>query len=261
MSHDCTLENRLTDMFLRTRAETPGLMEWGKLYASLPDEPRVQAVEDKDGAGWLIIQSIGYLTRVESDGFIPHTQVPRFGGPRLKQRVAALVRERIYIEVDGGYEIDPALWNEERNLSDQAERKKKADRDRIAAKRAAAQNGSGLSRDSRATDRATQGATSRRDSRALEKRREEKKDFVADVVTSGSDRNARAFDDSIIKTIIESIYERTDRVVSPEWAAKIAGHILGDRPLPTHPDAYVRAAIEREPDPRTRFLSAYGDDS
>jgi hypothetical protein len=149
-------------MFLLTRAEMPGLMEWSRLYANLPDEPRVQAAEDSDNAGWLLVQSIGYCTRVERGGFIPHTQVPRFGGPRLKQRVAALVREKIWIEVEGGYELDPEIWSEERNLSDQAERKRKADRERVAAKRAAAragQNGSQMSRDSRATESATSRAT------------------------------------------------------------------------------------------------------
>jgi hypothetical protein len=149
-------------MFLLTRAETPGLMEWSRLYANLPDEPRVQAAEDSDSAGWLLVQSMGYCTRVERGGFIPHTQVPLFGGPRLKQRVAALVREKIWIEVEGGYELDPEIWSEERNLSDQAERKRKADRERIAAKREAeraGQNGSRVSRDCRATDSATSRAT------------------------------------------------------------------------------------------------------
>ena len=101
-------------------------MEWGRLFANLPDDPRVQKVEDYDGAGWLIVQSMCYLTRSESDGFIPHTQVPRFGGAKLKQRVAALVRERIYQPIDGGYRFDPDLWNEGRNLSDSAEKKKEA---------------------------------------------------------------------------------------------------------------------------------------
>jgi hypothetical protein len=120
-------------------------VEWSKLYASLPDDPRVQAAEDNGGAGWLLTQSFCYCTSAESGGFIPHTQVPRFGGQRLKQRVAALAREGLWITVEGGWLIDPELWNEDRNLSDSAEKKRKADRERIAIKRAAAkaaQNGS-----------------------------------------------------------------------------------------------------------------------
>lgn len=147
-------------------------MEWSRLYANLPDDPRVQLVEDQDGAGWLLIQSFCYCTRAESDGFIPHTQVPRFGGTRLRQKVAALVREKIWLPAEGGYVLDPTLWSEERNLSDRAERKRKADRERVAAKRAAAratQNGH-LSRDSSATGSATGSS----DSRPPEERREEK---------------------------------------------------------------------------------------
>jgi hypothetical protein len=154
-------------------------MEWSKQYANLVDDPRVQAAEDNGSAGWLLWQSISYCARVETDGFIPHTQIARFGGPRLKMRVAALVREQIYVPAEGGYRLDPDLWSEERNLNDAAERKREADRRRVADKRAAeraSQNGY-LSRDSRATGSATSpataSATSSGDSRAPDKRRKE----------------------------------------------------------------------------------------
>jgi len=113
-------------------------MEWGKLYANLPNDHRVQAAEDDGGAGWLLIQSFCYCTSAEQDGYIPDTQVARFGGPKLKQRVAALVREELWIRADGrpGYVLDPRIWTEERNLGDSAERKRAADRARIAARRA-----------------------------------------------------------------------------------------------------------------------------
>lgn len=152
-------------------------MEWSKQYASLVDDPRVQAAEDDGGAGWLLWQSISYCARVETDGFIPHTQIGRFGGPKLKTRVAALVREGIFVPSEGGYQLDPDLWNEDRNLDGAAERKREADRRRIAEKRAkerAAQNGhASMSRDSSATCSATGSATDDDDSRYVEKRREE----------------------------------------------------------------------------------------
>jgi hypothetical protein len=114
-------------------------MEWGRLYANLPTLIRVQAAENDGGAGWLLVQSMCYLTSAESEGFIPDTQIPCFGGPKLKQRVAALVREEIWVrdEKRPGYILNPEIWNEERNLSDAAERKRQYDRERIAAKRAA----------------------------------------------------------------------------------------------------------------------------
>jgi hypothetical protein len=153
-------------------------MEWCKFYANLPDLPRVQAADDAaPGAFKLLMQAMAYLTRAESGGFIPDTQVPYFG-PRWKARVAALVAEGLWIREERGYRVDPEIWSEERNLNDSAERKKEADRKRVAAKRAAekaareaaAREAGDASRDSRATCRATPG----RDSRTVEKKREEK---------------------------------------------------------------------------------------
>lgn len=122
--------------------EAPGcrVMEWSRLYASLPDHTRVQAAEDNGDAGWLLAMSLCYCTSAESGGFIPDTQVPRFGCRKLRQKVDALVREGLWLRDDErrGYVLDPEIWTEERNLSDAAERKKEADRKRIADKRAAA---------------------------------------------------------------------------------------------------------------------------
>ncbi len=122
-------------------------MEWGRLYANLPDEPRVQAAEDDGRAFGLLVESMCYCTSAESEGFIPDTQVRRFLGYR-PAGVTALAREELWVRDDGrrGYVLDPRIWTEERNLSDSAEKKREADRNRIAAKRAAAkatQNGYG----------------------------------------------------------------------------------------------------------------------
>lgn len=75
------------------------------------------------------------------------------------------------------------------------------------------------------------------------------------VGDQSADRNARGDPetDEILKTIIEAIYDRTDRVITAAWAAKIRDHILGNYRA-ANPVAYVRAVIEKDPDPRTRFL-------
>jgi hypothetical protein len=86
---------------------------WSRLYANLPDLPPVQAAEDAElGAFGLLVQSMCYCTRAESEGFIPLTQVPRFGGVRLRQRVAALLREKLWILAEGGYVINPDIYPE-----------------------------------------------------------------------------------------------------------------------------------------------------
>jgi hypothetical protein len=256
-------------------------VEWCKLYANLPDDPRIQAAEDDGAAGWLLVQSFCYVTRAESlidgEGFIPDTQVRRFGC--IPEQVAALVRERLYIRDDlrKGYLLDPEIWNEDRNLSDSAEKKRTADRERMRAKREAAraaQNGH-VSRDSRATSR----ATASRDSRALDERREEKTRTktlsLVDVNDQSSRRNARGGpiqlplvaalsdrygrvldDDDLLKTTIGSIKTRTGRVLDAAKARDIAADILDAAKRQVgDPIAYVRKAIEGEPDPAARWLA------
>jgi hypothetical protein len=114
-------------------------MEWGRLYANLPTLTRVQAAETDGGAFGLLVESMCHCTSAESEGFIPDGQLRRFLSYK-PGRVAALVREELWLrdEKRDGYVLNPEIWNEERNLSDSAERKRAADRDRIAAKRAAA---------------------------------------------------------------------------------------------------------------------------
>ncbi len=234
-------------------------MEWGKLFANLPDDPCVQAAEANGGAGWLLVESMCYCTRAEHGGFIPHTQVERFGGAKLKQRVAALVSARLWLLVEGGYLINPDIWNEERNLSDSAEKKRKADRERLASKREAdrrarAGDGAGaasrdVSRDGRATDR----ATGRSDSRRAEQSREEQT-LTADVVSHlrVADTRARDNDDSIISAVATAAAARTgatvpdDQVLSAVAAIRrrvaAAGIAIHD------PARYFAAAVRDEPD-------------
>jgi hypothetical protein len=117
-------------------------MEWGRLYARLPDDIRVQAAEDNGGAFGLLVESMCYCTSAESEGFIPDSQLRRFLGFK-PGRVTALVREELWQRDDkrSGYTLNPEIWTEERNLSDSAEHKREADRRRMAAKRAAARAG------------------------------------------------------------------------------------------------------------------------
>lgn len=237
------------------------VMEWGRLYANLPDDPRVQAAEAASDAGWLLIESICYCTRAESDGFIPNTQVSRFGaGPKLRKKVAALVREGLWVPVENGYVLDPELWSEERNLSDQAEKKRKADRERIARKRADAKTKNGhescdMSHDSRATNRATPAATGDAtrsgDSRGAEKRREEVP--IAHVVSHPSVRNARRDDDdddSFVAEVAGAVLERTGEKITPGRARDVIAEILSRASRPVRDRRnFVLKSIANECDP------------
>ena len=74
---------------------------------------------------------------------------------------------------------------------------------------------------------------------------------VVDVDDQSTGRNARG--DPVIDEIIKAIYATTSRVVDPAWAAKIRDHILNGHQA-GNPAAYVRAVIEKDPDPHARFL-------
>ncbi len=78
---------------------------------------------------------------------------------------------------------------------------------------------------------------------------------VAYVGNQSADRNARGDPeiDEILKTIIQTIYATTSRVIDAAWAAKIRDHILNGHQA-GNPAAYVRKVIENDPDPGTRFL-------
>lgn len=76
---------------------------------------------------------------------------------------------------------------------------------------------------------------------------------VVNLVGSVADHYAREFDDDLISTIRRLIKTRTGHDIDAAWARKIAGQILNGHD-PRNRAAYCRSAIEKEPDPRTRFL-------
>jgi len=82
---------------------------------------------------------------------------------------------------------------------------------------------------------------------------------LVSVGNQSAGRNARGDPeiDEILKMIIETLYDQTDHVVSASWAVKVRDTILTGQPV-DDPVAYVKAAIENEPDPKTRFLEHYG---
>lgn len=229
------------------------LVEWGKLYANLVDDPRVQAVEDECGGAWLLIESMCYCTRAESDAFIPHTQVQRFGGGEMRAtRVAALVRERLWIEVERGYMLDPELWSEDRNLNGSAERKKEADRNRQRKNRAekaargatVAESVADLSRDNPATCR----ATGSRDDRALDQSREDQSSSSVVGQLQQPDARATDDDDGLVASVAVKASAKAKRPVSAAEAQAIIATVLerAERAgTPVHNvKRYVEAAID-----------------
>jgi hypothetical protein len=232
-------------------------MEWCRLYANLDDEPRVQAAEAvAEGSAWLLVQAMMYCTAAESGGFIPDTQLPRFGGRDTEQRVKALLSEDLILRVDRGHLIDPDIWNEERNLSDQAAKKKKQDAERQRNKRArdkaaALESGelsrepsrdshAGLSRDSRVHRRGEESNTPPSPphsggNRDRSREHEPRPLWPASVSQEGEGDQKRDQDRSALAARI--------RGIRPDWSTKSVLKALADPSVAERPWARTAAAF------------------
>jgi hypothetical protein len=147
-------------------------MEWCKFYANVAHQPEVQAAEDEvEGALSLLFVAFGYVTEAETGGFIPDSQVRRFGLANTEAKVKALAAEEIWLREDRGWRLNPDLWSEERNLSDAIEQRRERDRERQRRHRAKTRPASDpASRDGHVTGH----VTSQRDNPPVEERRGEK---------------------------------------------------------------------------------------
>jgi hypothetical protein len=63
---------------------------------------------------------------------------------------------------------------------------------------------------------------------------------------------------ALIRLVTDEIERATGRTIGPRWAERTITNLLNGS-TPDHPAAYLRAAIRRERDPKTRFLSLYDD--
>lgn len=113
-------------------------MEWfamsSKFYIDLDDQGVSEAAQT------LLMRVCGYIADNETGGYIAKSALKKLGLSRLSRRVDELIGERIMIEtVDGsGYNV-PA-WPKWNGPLERQVRKRKADRERIAEKRAEAEN-------------------------------------------------------------------------------------------------------------------------
>lgn len=83
---------------------------WVKWDVDFFDDPKIRAA-GKDGA-WLFAAALLYAKKQLTDGYIPEGQVPVLAAQSWAhpRGAKALVREGLWIEVEGGYQI--ARWGE-----------------------------------------------------------------------------------------------------------------------------------------------------
>jgi hypothetical protein len=116
-------------------------VDWFKASAKYPDDPAIQKVGETGEV--LFMRSLAYSANADTDGFIPETQLPRFGLPRIADRVARLVGAGLWDKADGGYQIrNWWVWQSELYA---AERKRQKEANRKRTERAVS---SGRSTDS-----------------------------------------------------------------------------------------------------------------
>lgn len=144
-------------------------MEWCKLYARLPDDPAIQQAGEK--AAWLFVLGLCYCAREESDGFIPATQLPRFGVRGARRRADTLVELGLWTAVDGGWTV--TRWRDLQPTTDRVERRRESDRERQQRRRESRRDSRRDTRDNGSDPDAKHDAKSSRSGRTLDAKRTE----------------------------------------------------------------------------------------
>lgn len=79
-------------------------MPWVRLDDGFPEHPKL--IQAGAAAGWLYVAALCYSARNLTDGHIPAAVLPRLADVKAPGRLAAkLVEARLFIEVDGGWQI------------------------------------------------------------------------------------------------------------------------------------------------------------
>jgi hypothetical protein len=212
-------------------------MPWFNVDDSFYDHPKVWDAPDCAVALWCRAGS--WSAKSRKDGFVPAGMPARLCGD-AETAVRELLDRGLWERTRGGYKFhDWPHWNLTKEQID-GRRAAAAERQR----RHRSRNGNGVS-----------DAPVTRDERVSHGAQSNPIQGVVDVSNPATPGNALVSRD-VIEAIIQTIYDRTSRVIDEDWAAKVAGHILGDQPV-RNPAAYCRKAIEQDPNPQARFLPAY----
>ena len=97
-------------------------MEWYKAWANEPERPETQMLNDAAFRLWH--DGRCYIARTESDGFIPETQLPRFGRHGNRRTAAALVQAGVWDVALSGW-IDVRWEDEQRSAAGMEETRKR----------------------------------------------------------------------------------------------------------------------------------------
>src|SRR5690349_8084894 len=108
-------------------------LPWIRFDTSLPDNPKIlDLVDMKDGraAAFVYCCSLAYAGKHGTDGFIPRGALARING--RPSDAARLVDVRLWIELDGGWQING--WAERQESTDETQARRERAQKAAAAR-------------------------------------------------------------------------------------------------------------------------------
>jgi hypothetical protein len=137
-------------------------MDYIRLWTTFYDDPELIAAGE--AAEVLYVRAMAYAGRQETDGFIPKEMPARLTPAKTQPRITALVREGLWVQVEGGWRI--VNWERRQTSKEELEASREGARRRQAAKRERDQQSHPKShhpsrRESRVTDDVTHAGSSR----------------------------------------------------------------------------------------------------
>ena len=107
-------------------------MTWIKLDDSFPNHPKIRKAGPE--ASWLYVAALCHSGQFLTDGFIDADMVPMLTSIKaLKKAIESLVRNKLWIEVKGGYQINS--FEDYQRTRGQVERERERARERQARSR------------------------------------------------------------------------------------------------------------------------------
>lgn len=108
-------------------------MDWVKLSSNYYNDPAVMRAGE--AAEVLFTRALAYCGDQETDGFVPAEVLLRLTPIKAPSRAAALVREGLWVVVDGGWRF--TAWEKHQITSEQIEQTRAGNRQRQAKRRTA----------------------------------------------------------------------------------------------------------------------------
>lgn len=217
--------------------------EYIRVDVLLPDHPKLDGLSY--AARWTLIELWCWCGRNRTDGFVRDAAWRRIGPSSAR---SSLVSSGLCTRVEGGFQMHDYLGHQRSREQIEAVSEIRSQ----AGKRSAQARARPQQNAEHPVEQPVEQNLSKPATEAVAEA--EVKLPVADLSNrSNGSRTAPPDRDEINQFIIIEICNATGKMVTVAWADKIAAQLLEGR-KPADPKAYLRRAIQNEPNPHTRFL-------